>query len=117
MSTVLICVAIYLAFGWLSLFVAGMLDFDVLEKSTIFFFWPLVLMIALVVTVGDTSVQFVIRVNHKFPNIRRCQFRVARSLYCIKMILNPYELGFVVAKKIEQRKSAAKVENQEGGAS
>lgn len=113
MSTMLICVALYLAFGWLSLFVAGMLDFDVLEKSTIFFFWPLVLMIVLVVTVGDT---LVIRVNHKFPNIRRCQFRVARSLYCIKIILNPYELGFVVAKKIEQRKSAAKVENQEGGA-
>ena len=113
MSTMLICVALYLAFGWLSLFVAGMLDFDVLEKSTIFFFWPLVLMIALVVTVGDT---LVIRVNHKFPNIRRCQFRVARSLYCIKIILNPYELGFVVAKKIEQRKSAAKVGDQEGGA-
>lgn len=116
MSTMLICVAIYLAFGWLSLFVAGMLDFDVFEKSTIFFFWPLVLMIALVVTVGDTLVQFVILWNHKSTSIRRCQLRVARSLHCIKIILNPYELGFVVAKKIEQRKSAAKVENREGGA-
>ena len=104
MSTMLICVAIYLAFGWLSLFVAGILDFDVFPKETIFFLWPLLWMFALVVIVGYTLVQFVTWGNHKFPSIRRYQSWVDRKIHCIKIILDPYKLGFVVAEKIEQRK-------------
>lgn len=104
MPTIIMCVAIYLAFGWLSLFVAGMLDFDVFPKHMIFFFYPFVWMFVLAVAVVDTLVHLVTLGKNKSPSIRRYLLWGDRILHCVKMIFDPYELGLVVVKKIEQMK-------------